>query len=205
MQVLQMELTGRIRCRPWIEDMTDSPNNSLFVVTGGPGSGKTTLLDALAAKGLRTVPESGRAIIRTQLAIGGTALHWQDRSTFAELMLDREIRNYEDHAGLDAPIFFDRGLPDLVGYARLCGLSGKEHFRRAAALYRYADPVFLTPPWCDIYANDTERTQDWDEAVRTFEAMRTAYADCGYQTVELPLACVEERVAFVLHEIGARL
>jgi predicted ATPase len=174
----------------------------LFVITGGPGSGKTTLLDALAAAGFSTVPESGRAIIRAQVAIGGTALHWQDRSTFAELMLDREIRSHEVHAGQEGPIFFDRGVPDLVGYARLCGLEGKDHFRRAAKLYRYDDPIFLAPPWRDIYARDSERGQDWDEAVRTFEAMRDAYAGCGYRTVELPLTAVEERVAFVLERSG---
>lgn len=175
--------------------------NRLFIITGGPGSGKTTLLRALAAEGMRIVPESGRAIIHTQLAIGGTALHWQDRCTFAELMLDREIRNHENHCELDGPSFFDRGVPDLVGYAQLCGLKGKDHFRRAADLYRYAEPVFLAPPWQDIYAKDTERKQDWEEAVRTYEAMRKAYADCSYRTVELPKAGVGERVRFVLDEI----
>ena len=176
--------------------------NRFFVVTGGPGSGKTTLLDALAARGSHTVPESGRAIIRIQHAIGGTALHQQDRSTFAELMLDREIRNHEAHAGLDGPVFFDRGVPDLVGYARLVGLSGKEHFRRAADIYRYASPVFLAPPWRAIYARDGERQQDWEEAVLTYEAMREAYADCGYETVDLPEATVEERMDFVLDRAG---
>lgn len=176
--------------------------HNLFVITGGPGSGKTSLIDALAAAGFRVVPESGRAIIRIQTAIGGTALHGQDRSTFAELMLDREIRNHEEHAASDRPVFFDRGVPDLIGYACLCGFAGKEHFLRAAELYRYAGPVFLAPPWRDIYARDTERQQDWDEAVRTFEEMREAYAGCGYETAELPLAGVAERLRFVLERIG---
>lgn len=32
-----------------------------IVITGGPGLGKSTLIDALAAQGLRHMPEAGRA------------------------------------------------------------------------------------------------------------------------------------------------
>ena len=47
--------------------------DGLFVITGGPGSGKTTLIEALAAAGVATSPEVGRAIIREEMAVGGTA------------------------------------------------------------------------------------------------------------------------------------
>lgn len=53
------------------------------IITGGPGSGKSTLIDALAAQGFHHMPEAGRAIIRDQVAIGGTALPWADRIAFA--------------------------------------------------------------------------------------------------------------------------
>jgi predicted ATPase len=52
--------------------MTDTA--AFHIITGGPGAGKTTLIDALAAEGIRHMPEAGRAIIRDQVAIGGTAL-----------------------------------------------------------------------------------------------------------------------------------
>lgn len=57
----------------------------MFVVTGGPGSGKSSLIDAMARRGFRTMPEAGRAIIRDQVGIGGSALPWADRALFAEL------------------------------------------------------------------------------------------------------------------------
>ena len=40
-----------------------TPTDRLHVVTGGPGSGKSTLIDALAAAGVATSAEVGRAII----------------------------------------------------------------------------------------------------------------------------------------------
>lgn len=174
-----------------------------FVLTGGPGSGKTTLIAALERLGYRRSEEAGRAIIQAQSAIGGSALPWADRGAFAELMLSWELRSHAMAFGQDGPVFFDRGVPDVIGYLRLSGLAVAEHVRRAAALYRYNRRVFIAPPWEAIFAQDRERKQDFDEAVRTHEAMVEAYSAEGYELVALPLASVEERVRFVLGHVGA--
>ncbi|NIY98449.1 AAA family ATPase, partial [Salipiger sp. HF18] len=54
-------------------------SDQFFVVTGGPGVGKTSLITELARRGFHTNPESGRAIIREEMARGGDALPWADR------------------------------------------------------------------------------------------------------------------------------
>ncbi len=170
----------------------------LFVVTGGPGAGKTTLLAALAAAGHAVAPEAGRAIIRDQLAIDGPALPWRDRTLFAELMLSFDLRSHGEASAASTPIFFDRGVPDSIGYLRLCGLPVPEHFARAAHAFRYARIVFSAPPWREIYAQDAERKQDFAEAERTYEAVTAAYREHGYELAELPRADVVTRAAFVL-------
>jgi predicted ATPase len=175
---------------------------NLFVVTGGPGSGKSTLLAAAAKAGYRTVPESGRAIIMLQEAIGGRALHHVDSALYAELMLDRDMQNHQLSAATGEVMLFDRGVGDLVGYCRLVGIEEAEHFRRAAELLRYNRKVFVAPPWRDIYVRDAQRRQDWAEAVRTYECIADAYAELGYDLVELPLASVPERLAFLEDEIA---
>lgn len=171
--------------------------NELFIVTGGPGAGKTALIEAASAIGLATVAESGRAITQLQVQIGGRAVHWDDRATYAELMLDREIRNHQKHAGQGVPTLFDRGVPDLVGYGHLCALERMNHIYRAAEQFRYNECVFAAPPWRAIYANDAERKQDWTEAVKTYEAIARAYEDLGYRLIELPRAPVPDRLALV--------
>lgn len=178
-----------------------SRNERLFVVTGGPGGGKTTLLAALAAAGHVIAPEAGRAIIRDQLAIDGPALPWRDRALFAELMLNFDLRSHGEAQAGTVPVFFDRGVPDSVGYLRLCGLPVPDHLDRAAHAFRYARIVFAAPPWREIYAEDAERKQDFAEAERTYEAVTAAYRDHGYELVELPRADVEARVAFVLDRV----
>lgn len=59
-------------------------SDHFFVVTGGPGAGKTSLITELAHRGFHTIPESGRAIIREEMASGGDALPWADRMAYAE-------------------------------------------------------------------------------------------------------------------------
>lgn len=60
--------------------MADTPD--FHVITGGPGSSKTTLIDMLASQGFHHMPEAGRAIIRDQVAISGTALPWANRAVY---------------------------------------------------------------------------------------------------------------------------
>jgi predicted ATPase len=170
----------------------------LFVVTGGPGSGKSTLVEALEGAGHARSIEAGRGVIQDQQAIGGRALPWSDPLAFAELMLCWEMRCYAMARHQAGPVFFDRGVPDVVGYLRLLDLPVPAHMQRAASLFRYNRRVFIAPPWPEIYRQDGERRQDLDEARRTYDAMVATYTDCGYDLVELPRAPVEVRVRFVL-------
>lgn len=174
-----------------------------IVLTGGPGSGKTTLLEALATAGHATSPEAGRAIIRRQQAINGEALPWKDRALFAELMLDRELEAHARAEGAAGPVFFDRGVPDVVGYLTLCGLPVPAYMERAAQDIRYDRRVFIAPVWPEIFGQDVERKQDLDEARRTFDAMAETYPRFGYELIELPQAPVVERLAFVLKSLTA--
>jgi predicted ATPase len=84
--------------------------NHFHVITGGPGSGKTSLVDALAAEDFRHMPEAGRAIIQAQVDIGGTALSWADRESFATLMLGWGMRSYREATRAATPFIFAASL-----------------------------------------------------------------------------------------------
>lgn len=167
------------------------------VITGGPGSGKTSLVAALAAQGIHCMPEAGRAIIRDQVDIDGTALPWRDREAYAALMLAWEMRSYREALDVPGPTIFDRAIPDVVGYLRLCGLPVPSPLLQAAARKRYAKRVFIAPHWPDIFEQDAERKQSLAEAEATHHAMVQAYTSLGYELVSLPFAPVSERARFV--------
>ncbi len=184
------------------EEMETMDSDRLFIITGGPGSGKSALVDALSQQGVCTMPEAGRAIIQDQVAIGGDALPWSDRGAFAELMLSWEMRSYRMALALKGPVIFDRGVPDVLGYLRLCGLSIPAHVNRAAQRLRYNRRVFIAPPWREIFQIDAERKQSFDEAQATYQAMIETYSGLGYELIQLPLISVQERVNFLLGAIG---
>jgi len=177
--------------------------NRFFVLTGGPGAGKTTLIEALKARGFATTEEAGRGVIREQMQGGGDGLPWLDRERFAGLMFDWELRSYRQAERQDGPVIFDRGLPDTIGYLRLEGLEVPAWMEEEALRLRYNRRVLIAPPWKEIYGRDEERRQDWEVAVRTHAVMVETYTELGYELVELPLASVAQRAAFVLAATAA--
>ena len=173
----------------------------LFVLTGGPGAGKSTLIAALAKHGFATTTEAGRAVIAAEQANHGGALPWNDPIAFAEAMLAMDILSYKAALNASGPVFFDRGIPDIVGYLRLTGLSPPQHIRQAAKEYRYSRTVFILPPWPQIYRQDAERRQDFAGAQATCQWMVTIYQGLGYRLVEVPTGSVQTRLEFILQSI----
>lgn len=172
--------------------------SKLFVLTGGPGSGKTSVIDALRSENHSCADEAGRHIVRQQVAAGGDALPWSDRLRYAEAMLRRDLENYHQHNGSSGPVFFDRGIPDTIGYLRLEGLPVPEAMIQSAKALRYATPVFLFPPWPEIFTQDAERKQTAETAEQTHRAMAEVYGELGYTLIDVPKAPVEDRKAFIL-------
>jgi predicted ATPase len=175
--------------------------DNFYILTGGPGAGKTALLEALRARGHLCVAEVGRAITQEQMAIGGDIHHNGDRAAYRDLSLQRSIEDYVAVTETEKPVFFDRGIPELAGYSRFVGDTPPPYLMQAIEACRYNKLVFAAPPWREIYVNDAERKQDFDEAIATYELCTQSYRDFGYRVIDLPPESVEERADFVLGRI----
>lgn len=163
------------------------------VFTGGPGTGKTTLAQAFAVCGWTVMPDTARSIIRTRLAQGLPPR--PAPAEFAAAILRAEI----DHHGAAPPrTIFERGVVDAVGsleQARGIDVAGAD---RLVAAYRYDTPVFVFPPWREIYRQDAERDHAFDHVLAVHEAVGALYRRHGYPLVVVPPGSVAERMAFVL-------
>ena len=175
--------------------------NNFHILSGGPGAGKTTLLEALRRRGFACVAEAARKVLKAQALIGGNATHDGDRARYRDLTLEQELADYHAMAATDAPVFFDRAIPELSGYGNAPGEADPPALTRAIAECRYNPRVFLFPPWEAIYVHDELRKHSFAHAIETFENCGAAYRRHGYRIVEMPKAGIEARVDFVLREI----
>jgi len=171
-----------------------------FVIAGGPGSGKSTLINALSDAGENCYEESSRVLIREQLARGGRLVPWGDLAAFAQECSER-MRAQIAHSAYRGRCFFDRGLPDLIGYLSRDGRSAPAEWRSATCAY--ASVVFFAPPWREIFLNDAERPQTFDEAQELSAHIRYAYLDCGFHIIELVKGSVADRRRQVLDYLSA--
>jgi predicted ATPase len=171
------------------------------IISGCSGGGKSTLLAELARRGFATIEEPGRRVVREELASGGDALPWIDAIGFAHRITALAKEDYGAARALPRPVFFDRGLVDAA--VAIEHLMGEPILADLAAHYRYASPVFLAPPWPELFASDAERRHDFASAVAEFERLAATYSALGYDVILLPKVSVAERLAFILERVGA--
>jgi predicted ATPase len=170
--------------------------NKRFVITGAPGGGKTPVLKELVALGFEGVPEPAREVLAEQRAAGGTGVPEKDPKRFCDLMLARAVDDFDRSDGAGRPVFFDRGIPDNVGYFRLFGLDASSA-EQAARLRRYNDLVFVLPSWREIYTTDEERRMTFEMAHRFGVVTRGIYAGLGYTLIDVPRDTPQARARFI--------
>ena len=169
----------------------------VYVLTGGPGFGKTILAEKLEEKGYRIGPETARALMIEQLKKGGEILPWRNSREFERRVMESRIR-FMERIPEKVIAFADRGLPDQVAFSLYKGKLVSKLLATAVKNHRYAETVFITPPWPEIYSEDEIRKETLDEACRIHEWIITAYREAGYRLVEIPKGSVEERAQFVI-------
>ncbi len=173
----------------------------IHIFTGPPGSGKSSVLTHLAPD-FQTVSEPARRVLADQRVTGGRGTGDQDPALFVSLMLQQALDDQQSLRGVSRPIICDRALPDLLAYAAYWNLPDGA-IRAAIAAMPPPQAVFWFPPWQAIYTQDDERTLDFGGSAAFGALVREAYESLGFSLVEVPLAPVEERAAFIRQRIGA--
>ena len=169
----------------------------LSVITGGPYSGKTTTIHSLAAFGYRTASEVAIEIIRKRQARNEVFQPSRDRQAFQMTVMRKQIEQYVRLRNRTA--FFDRGIPDGMGYFIADGLAVPPALPRAARDYRY-DRVFVLAPlsWPE---DDRWREESPESQQKIHAGIEEAYREQGYKTIPVPLLDVRDRRDLILSYI----
>ncbi len=173
-----------------------------IVITGGPGTGKSTIVEALIKRDFVCMPEISRQITIEAKKNGIDQLFLKKPLLFSQLILDaREnqfIKATEQNAKL---IFFDRGIPDVHGYMNYLGVDYPDNYIKMSKKYRYQH-VFMLPPWEEIYLEDEERYESFEQSVAIHNHLKKTYRELNYAITEVPLGTVEKRIHFILNSIN---
>ncbi len=170
-----------------------------IVITGGPGSGKTTVIEEFNRRGIATMPEISREVIREAKEQGIDQLFLEDPILFSRKLIEGRVKQYQAASRMNAPVvFFDRGIPDVTAYLRYSGTPIPSDFQQACETYKYDQPVFIMPPWEEIYTTDFERYESFNQAQLIHNKLVNMYMELGYFIIFVPFGTVEKRADFIL-------
>ncbi len=143
-----------------------------------------------------------RQIIQEQMSIDGEAVPWKDLRLFKEMLLSRSIETYKlAMQEVHEITFFDRDILELISYDRHTKTESSMALKNAAQTFLYNKKVFVAPPWKEIYCNDNERKQTFEEAVEVHNSIVNVYLKYGREIIELPKTSIENRADFVITHI----
>jgi predicted ATPase len=169
-----------------------------FVISGCSGGGKSSLISELAKRGKAVVPEAGRFIVKEEMASGGHALPWGDKLAFVSKLAAMGAEQYSAVSKCIGDVFFDRSIIEVEVFCDLHDLELPQAYASFAGTHRYADPIFLVPPWQEIFASDAERQHSFQDAVLEYDALALKFLEKGYRVAIIPQDTIENRADWIL-------
>lgn len=172
--------------------------NNWYVITGRTCSGKTTTIELLRERGIRTSPETATMIIEEGLQSGKTLDEIRKFDhLFQRDVLQRKI-DFEALIPKHEVCFFDRGIPDTIGFYKLLQLPFDKGLEKAVQSCWYKKIFFLEAL---PYEKATHRGEDFDAAQKVGDYILEAYQSLPFPIVSVPVMEKEKRVDFILKNL----
>lgn len=176
-------------------------NKEIIVLIGGPGTGKSTIIDRLREKGFCCYPEMARQVTVAAQKEGIAQLFLENPLLFSELLLEGRKKQYQNAINEpDKIIFMDRGIPDVLAYMNYIGDQYPPSFEEACKNYVYTK-IFILPPWEEIFVNDQERYENFEQSKKINIHLVETYKKYGYELIEVPKDSLDNRILFILDRI----
>ena len=178
-------------------------NTKKIVITGGPGTGKTSIINELNKRGHNCIEEISRQITLKAREDGIEQLFLTKPLLFSEMLLEgREQQFLDADASKESFVFLDRGIPDVVAYMDFIGDTYPQEFIDSCKNNLY-DHVFILAPWQEIFSSDSERYENFEQAIEIHKHLLNTYKTYNYSLLDVPFGSVESRADFILDVVKA--
>lgn len=178
-------------------------NNKKIVITGGPGTGKTSIINELKSRDFICLDEISRQVTLKARQDGIDQLFLTQPLLFSELLLKGREAQFDEAHSKDAEIvFLDRGLPDVLAYMDYIGDKYPKTFVDSCNTNLY-DMVFILEPWQEIFTSDSERYENFDQAVKIHHHLLNTYERFNYNLLDVPFGRIEDRTDFILNVVNS--
>ena len=167
------------------------------VITGGPGTGKTSIINELLKRNYACLEEISRQVTLEAKQQGIDQLFLTDPLLFSDKLLEGRTKQFFDAGENGGLVFLDRGIPDILAYLDFAGQTYPDHYDRACRAHVY-DHVFVLSPWLEIYRQDNERYESFEEAAEIHDQLLETYLKYDYRLHDVPFGNVKERTDFIL-------
>lgn len=174
-----------------------------IVITGGPGTGKTTLINYLENLNYACSHEVSREVTLEAQKDGIEQLFLEKPILFSEKLLEK--REQQFHALPNTThkfLFYDRAIPDIPAYMDYLKTPYPNLFNDSCKNHTY-DIVFILPPWEEIYKQDNERYESYEQALSIYNFLLEGYKKYGYNPIVVPKGTLEERKTFIFEHLNA--
>lgn len=176
-------------------------NTKRIVITGGPGTGKSSIITELLKRGYICLEEISRQVILDARKDGIDQLFLKDSLLFSQLLLKGREQQYFNAGKLNAElVFIDRGLPDVLAYMDFIGDKYPKEFIDTCKKNVY-DYVFILEPWQEIFTQDNERYENFEQAVTIHHHLLDTYQKYEYNLLDVPFDTIEKRADHILEII----
>ena len=177
-------------------------NTRKIVITGGPGTGKSSLINELVKREFTCFEEISRQVTLDARKDGIDQLFLTKPLLFSELLLEARTKQFLDAKSIKKDlVFLDRGLPDVVAYMDYANSDYPKRFVDVCENHVY-DKVFVLAPWQEIFVSDSERYENFNQAVQIHDALLHTYERFGYELIDVPFDSIEKRADFILDALN---
>lgn len=177
-------------------------NTKKVVIAGGPGTGKTSIINHLKKLGFPCYDEISRQVTLQARKDGIEQLFLTEPLLFSEKLLEGRIQQFKNALNSqESVVFLDRGIPDVLAYMDYIGDTYPQHFIDACKDNTY-DYIFVLAPWQEIFTSDSERYENFEQAIEIHEHLLQTYMRFGYQLIDVPFGSIENRADFILDQLN---